>query len=318
MQITAYLVDAFTSTTDKGNRAGVVLDANGLEDWQMQEIARIVGASETAFVLRGDGKTHDVHLRYFTPTCEVPICGHATIATHFLRALKEDIPAGVLKSKAMRVTVDIETQRQHDNVRIVMTQGAPSLETPLSEEMSAAICKALGITKHDLIQGLPIQIASTGHSKVMVPMKDKRQVDALKPDMKALAAISDAIKCNGFFTFALTPERPDILLAGRMFAPAIGIDEDPVTGNANGPAAFYLHTHNALKQAPHDGVFSYAALQGEAMGKPGIIDINLLLKDGAAEKVQIAGSAVLAGKIDFTFAERHVSHTPIQPLTATL
>lgn len=318
MKITAYLVDAFTSTANKGNRTGVVLAANGLEDWQMQEIARIVGASETAFVLRGDGKTHDVHLRYFTPTCEVPICGHATIATHFLRALKENIPAGVLKSKAMHVTVDIETQRQHDNLRIVMTQGAPSLETPLPQETSLAICKALSVTEQDLVQNLPIQVASTGHSKVMVPLKDKRRLDTLKPDMKALAAISEAIKCNGFFTFALTPERQDILLAGRMFAPAIGIDEDPVTGNANGPAAFYLHTHGALKQAPLDGVFSYSALQGEAMDKPGIIDINLFLKNGAAEKVQIAGSAVLAGKIDFTFAERHVSHTFIQHLTPTL
>ncbi len=83
---TIYVVDAFTTKPNTGNRAGVVLDADHLTAQEMQDIAAFAGYSETAFVLSPKDQSHDIHVRYFTTTHEVPICGHATIATHFLRA----------------------------------------------------------------------------------------------------------------------------------------------------------------------------------------------------------------------------------------
>lgn len=80
---TIYVVDAFTTKPNTGNRAGVVLDADQLTTQEMQDIAAFAGYSETAFVLSPKDPSHDIHVRYFTPTDEVPICGHATIATHF-------------------------------------------------------------------------------------------------------------------------------------------------------------------------------------------------------------------------------------------
>ena len=81
-----YVTDAFTSKPFSGNAAGVVTNADGLSDIQMQCIARELNLSETAFILQPDGGDHDVRIRFFTPTREVPVCGHATIAAHATRA----------------------------------------------------------------------------------------------------------------------------------------------------------------------------------------------------------------------------------------
>lgn len=96
--------------------------------------------------------------------------------------------------------------------------------------------------------GLPIQVATTGHSKVMIPLKPEVDIDALSPDLNALTAISKQIGCNGFFPFQIRPGKNET--DGRMFSPAIGIVEDPVTGNANGPMGAWLVHHNVLPYCP--------------------------------------------------------------------
>lgn len=308
MLVEVYLVDAFTKVAGKGNRAGVALDAGGLTDGQMQEIARVVNASETAFVLPPDDMTHEVRVRYFTPTKEVPICGHATIATHYLRAKLEKLtlPRTVLSKTGVGVLpVDIEYERNND-IRVTMTQSEPFLEPALHENIVKRIAGALGVYFSDFDTSLPIQVASTGHSKVMIALNSKQVIDSLMPNLDALKAISDEIGCNGFFTFTLDTGRNDIFLAGRMFAPAIGINEDPVTGNANGPAGYYLYVHNKLMQ--NTNVTRYTALQGEAMGKVGFVDVILRFDDAKTKPiVQVQGSAVQAGKILFQVNKSGVS-----------
>jgi len=97
--VTVYQVDAFTTQLFKGNPAGVVLNADGLSDDQMQYIAREMNNSETAFILSPQSDDHDVWLRYFTPATEVPICGHATIAAHFVRAIETNMESCVIRHK---------------------------------------------------------------------------------------------------------------------------------------------------------------------------------------------------------------------------
>ncbi len=99
---TIYVVDAFTTKPNTGNRAGVVLDADHLTTQEMQDIAAFAGYSETAFVLSPKDQSHDIHVRYFTPTHEVPICGHATIATHFLRATTVPIRLSINRKNRSR------------------------------------------------------------------------------------------------------------------------------------------------------------------------------------------------------------------------
>ena len=300
MLIKVHLVDAFTNIVGQGNRAGVVLDGDALTVPQMQEIARQVGVSETAFVLSPTDNDHEIYVRYFTPTKEVPICGHATIATHFLRAKanKFDAPRTVRSRTDVGVLpVDIEFDK--GEAVAVMTQDIPTLSAPFEPSIVHDITRALGISPSALDETLPVQIASTGHSKIMVPLKDKATLDSLKPDFKQLEALSLSphIKSNGFYTFTLDTQRKDILVAGRMFAPAIGINEDPVTGNANGPAGYYLYKHGRLDASLP--VVHYKALQGEAMGKPGYVDVILRLHPGKEPTVQVKGAAVVAGEIIF-------------------
>lgn len=290
--IKVVLVDAFTKIPGLGNRAGVVLDAVGLSAAEMQAIAREVNVSETAFVLPPLAKDYDMQVRYFTPTREVPICGHATIATHFLRATRYQLPTATVVVKTGAGILPVDIVQEEGDYHIVMTQGAPSIEPPLSMEKIEKISEALGISLHDLSDTLPVQICSTGHSKVIIPVARRVVLNAITPDFDKLCELTDAVGSNGYYVFTLDSPDPGTLVSGRMFAPAIGINEDPVTGNANGPAGAYLYHHGVLKSET-DGVISYRALQGETMGKPGIVDVRLHSQGGVLTKVQVAGTAVI-------------------------
>src|SRR5260370_21149929 len=119
--LNVFQVDAFTDRTFAGNPAGVVLGADGLTDRQMQAIARELNNSETAFVLEADADDHDVRIRFFTPTVEVPSCGHATIAAHYVRARRLGLPRCRIwqKIKAGRLPVDVDLR--NGDYFIVMT-----------------------------------------------------------------------------------------------------------------------------------------------------------------------------------------------------
>ena len=109
-QYRIYQIDAFTKDKLKGNPAGVVTNADGLSEQQMQEIAREFNNSETAFILSPEDDSYDVRVRFFTPTSEVPICGHATIAAHYARALEnhfENTTRVLQKTNAGILPVDI-------------------------------------------------------------------------------------------------------------------------------------------------------------------------------------------------------------------
>lgn len=192
-----YQVDAFTRTLFEGNPAGVVLGADGLTDLQTQAIARELNASETAFVLRARSADHDVYLRFFTPTTEVPVCGHATIAAHYVRAIEGIVGMGSIRqlTGAGDVQIDVKPAGQAD-VRIWMHQRPPTFEAQLAGADRATLLAALGLAEADIGAG-PIEIASTGHSTVMIPLRSPAMLDGLAPDLARLARFSKAITCNG-------------------------------------------------------------------------------------------------------------------------
>ena len=124
-------------------------------------------------------------------------------------------------------------------------------------------------------------------------IKCRSVLNSITPDFDGLLQITEAIGCNGYYVFTMDSSDPGTFVSGRMFAPAIGINEDPVTGNANGPAGVYLYHHGVLKSDTGNGLVLYRALQGEAMGKPGIVEVSLHIKNGVLAKVQVAGSGVV-------------------------
>lgn len=289
---TIYVVDAFTTKPNTGNRAGVVLDADHLSTQEMQAIAAFAGYSETAFVLSLKDQSHDIHVRYFTPTHEVPICGHATIATHFLRATtghQSDYPL-IAKTGAGYLPVSIFGSPEA--LLVKMTQGRVEFLSPFNESQRTELASALGVSVNDFAD-LPIQVVTTGHSKVMVPMLSRSKLDGLTPNNEKLKAISAEIGCNGFFPFVLEGSKQEPITYGRMFAPAIGINEDPVTGNANGPAGAYLVHHDLIEC---DQKVSYWGYQGLAIQRPGRVLVTVE-KTNSILHVSIAGQAVLVGSV---------------------
>jgi len=234
-----YQVDAFTRTKFEGNPAGVVANADGLSDKQMQSIARELNNSETAFILspdeNSDAEEHDIWVRFFSPTTEVPICGHATVSAHYVYAMENNLPSCVLKQKVtigilpVEIIQNYSVAESHDNYShgdysIMMTQGKVEISPTVSQKINDDILLALGIT-----------------------------------------------------------------------------NEDPVTGNANGPLGAYLVKHKILevKQNGDDQV-SFRAIQGEAMGRPGIVNVIVDSENGLPVTVRIGGDAVIAFKTEIS------------------
>lgn len=291
-----YQVDSFTKEKFHGNPAGVVPNADGLTEEQMLRIARELNNSETAFIFKSNSSDYDVEVRFFTPTVEVPICGHATIAAHYVHALEKKTGTERVIQKTKAGILPVDVINNGEDYSIVMTQGKPEVSEPLNEDNRKLIAEALCIDNTDLCKEYPIAIASTGHSKVMVPIYSNDILQGLKPDLQKLTKISKSIGCNGFYVFTLNPKE-EILVHGRMFAPAIGIVEDPVTGNANGPLGAYLVHYNIL-QKENEEYFDFSIIQGEAIKRDGTMHVHIKKEDGKPSLVQIKGNAVIAFKTE--------------------
>ncbi len=290
-EVIVYQIDSFTKEKFKGNPAGVVLNAENLTSEEMQLIARELNNSETAFVLKSDQNgDFDYHIRYFTPTTEVPICGHATIGAIYAKAIEDKLESCTIKINTQVGILPIEILKTDNDYQITMTQGSFSLEPAFEPSIKQRIVNALGIKKEDLNENCPIQIASTGHSKVMIGINSRTLLNDLAPDFTALAHLSQEIKCNGYFVFTFDSDDRDVLTYGRMFAPAIGIQEDPVTGNANGPLGGYLIQNKIIEVS--DGTFEFTGRQGEAINRIGQMKIEVSVENHRPEIIRITGNAV--------------------------
>jgi len=172
-----------------------------------------------------------------------------------------------------------------------MTQGPIEFSTPLPEEARNALVAALGLSEADVNPRCPVQTVSTGHSKVLIGLNSRDTLNSMQPDLARLAELGSIIGCNGYLAFTLDPDSVGILAHGRMFAPAIGIPEDPVTGNANGPLGAYLVKHR-LARTDRD-TLRFSAIQGEAIGRPGVIDVEVLIAYGNPVRVKVGGRAIV-------------------------
>lgn len=286
-----YQVDSFTTEKFKGNPAGVVPNADGITEPQMQAIARELNNSETAFIFSPKSKDHDVWIRFFTPTVEVPSCGHATIAANYVRAVENNLSSCTIQQKTGIGILPVRIEKIHDDYKVTIIQGEISFSEPFEGEIRRRIVTALGLTNSDIENNCPIQVVSTGHAKVMVGINEKSKLNSLKPNLSQLAVLSKSINCNGYFVFTLDSDHADVLTHGRMFAPAIGIPEDPVTGNANGPLGAYL-VKNRLVDVQGD-TFSFEGHQGEAISRPGIVEVSVECDNCYPKRVEVSGRAVI-------------------------
>lgn len=289
-----YQIDSFTKEKFSGNPAGVITNADGLTDCEMQKIARELNNSETAFIFSSNSNEYDVHIRFFTPTSEVPICGHATIAAHYARAILNELGTSRIYQKTGAGILPVDIIKENNDYKIVMTQGKIKFGSIINGSNKEKLLAALNIKNSDLMENYKIQIVSTGHSKVMIGIKSIKTLNSLQPNYDELSRLSKSIKCNGYYVFTVASEKSDILIQGRMFAPAIGINEDPVTGNANGPLGAYLVHHNLVQH--NNFLFKFKAKQGEAIERAGIIEIEVKIEDKEPVEVKVSGNAVIVFK----------------------
>jgi PhzF family phenazine biosynthesis protein len=292
-----YQIDSFTKEKFKGNPAGVVVNADGMNDYEMQQIARELNNSETAFLFPPDNDDCDGIIRYFTPSTEVPICGHATIAAMYAKALEDNLDSCVLRFKTKIGILPFEIIKNDGDYQIIMTQGNFELSPEFNDDITSRMITALGLEKSDRDEKCPIQIASTGHSKVMIGIKSRAKLNSLSPNYNDLAVLSNEINCNGYFVFTFDSDDKDILTYGRMFAPGIGINEDPVTGNANGPLGGYLVQNKIVE---FSNVLEFNGRQGEKIDRLGVIKVKVAIEDNKPELIQIKGDAVVVFRAEIT------------------
>jgi PhzF family phenazine biosynthesis protein len=291
-----YQIDSFTKEAFTGNPAGVVLNADSLNETKMQMIARELNNSETAFLFSPDGKECDGVIRYFTPKTEVPTCGHATIAAMYAKAVVGNLESSVYRMRTKIGILPFEIIKAGSDYKVLMTQGKIEFGTVLNGEGKEKIIEALGLEEDDLNENCPIQIVSTGHSKVMIGIKKRERLNQLSPHFDMLSELSKIINCNGYFVFTLDSDSTDILTYGRMFAPAIGIHEDPVTGNANGPLGAYLVHHGLVDYSKNEFIFK--GKQGEAIHRLGTVEVKVQIVNHQPVQVQIGGEAVIVFKTE--------------------
>ena len=277
----ALLVDAFASEPLAGNPAGVLPEASGLTDEQMQAIAAELGASETAFVV--PSTEADRRLRYFTPETEVALCGHATVAVHALLFEQAVIDAGTHTVETDAGVFDVELT---DDGTIWMEQADAEIErADVGHEEAAA---ALGVdvaTLRDVGADVPISRASTGVPFLLVPINYFEHLSNVDPDTEAIEALCERANCEGLYAFTFDTIDGESTVHARAFAPLAGISEDPVTGTAAGALGAYLRQHEVL-----DGEFDEIIVeQGHFLDRPGTVRVQT---DG--DEVRIGGRAVTA------------------------
>ena len=284
-------VDAFTRKPFSGNPAGVVLEAEDLNSKDMARIAREINVSETAFVLPAPNEEVDLAMRWFTPTQEVDLCGHATIAAFHAMAeegmfgLEVDEPQSFLvHTKAGVITVDVEWQELRPYIR--MSLPVPRF-FPFPGDI-ANLCGALGLSEIELSQKVKPQITQNGY--VFVPVKDFDSLKSLEPNPFLLRRIGERHDLGGFAVVTTDTGNKDIDWHMRFFAPGMGILEDPVTGSANGPMAVFLWHNGFLDEEQR--LFTFKAEQGRFVDRPGIVHVQLHATDAQVEELMIAGEAV--------------------------
>lgn len=277
----ALLVDAFTSEPLAGNAAGLVPDAEGLTDEQMRAIARELNASETAFLLSSEEA--DRRIRFFTPTGEISLCGHATVAAHAWLAEEGHLTDGTYTLETAVGELEVEL----DDGIVWMTQEVAEVTTV--EIAYDRIAGALGIdpaTLTDIGADLPLATADTGLGFLVVPVNFLAALSGAEPDVEAIAALTREFDVTGLYAFTFDALESESTLHGRMFAPEAGIDEDPVTGTASGTVGAYLRDVDAFEgELPEEMSFE----QGHFLDRPGRVRVR-----ARTDPVSVGGRAVTA------------------------
>ena len=285
-----HLLDVFTDRAFGGNPLAVFTDGRGIPDAQMQAIARELNLSETTFVLPPRDSKNDFQVRIFTPTYEMPMAGHPTVGTAFILARE-----GFVKASGSETRVVFEEGVGPVPVSVKWNDGAPDfieMQQPLPKfgprfEDAETVAEMLSLEARDLDSNLPMEAVSCGVPFLFIPVNS---VDAMGR-IRFRADVSERVlrelgAGSGVFVFARDGQFPGSDVHGRMFAPGLGVMEDPATGGACGPLGCYLVRHRVLMS---EGELRCVIEQGVEMGRPSFLHVAITHTGGEITAVKVGG-----------------------------
>jgi trans-2,3-dihydro-3-hydroxyanthranilate isomerase len=290
-------VDVFTDVPFGGNPLAVFPDAEDLTSEEMQKLAREMNLSETTFVLPPQAPGADFKVRIFTPAAELPFAGHPVVGTHWVLAhlgrieLKAPVTEVRFELGVGVLPADLEVAGGRVE-RVVITSGQAQFLAMMEDVGDLAA--ALGTSAEAITDtGLPVQVVSTGIATLIVPIRSLTEVQEMDPSRLNVAALGETCRPLGTETvmvFALETERPEATVHVRMFAPSLGVPEDPATGSANGTLGAYLVHHQVVPVS--DGTNHFVSEQGAEMGRPSSLDLLVDRSGGEVTRVRVGGRVV--------------------------
>ena len=289
--------DVFTDRLFGGNQLAVYLDARGLSAETMQAIAKEMNFSETTFVLPPEAGGTDARMRIFTPGEELPTAGHPTVGTTFALAR-----SGVIERGRQRFVYDcaigpvpVTMTWSGDDLGFVwMTQSLPTFGAVIPDPARTAAALSLSPAAV-AATGQPVQVVSCGVPFLLVPLTTRSAVDSavVNPGVLDMLFTQVNTKAHGLMVFTTQPGDARATVYSRMFAPEMGITEDPATGIATGPLGCYLVRHKIVRPERAGAMIS---LQGVKMGRPSHVHMSIGLDNGEIASVRVGGESVLAGE----------------------
>jgi trans-2,3-dihydro-3-hydroxyanthranilate isomerase len=299
-----HTLDVFTDRVFGGNPLAVLTDARGLSDDEMMRITREFNLSETVFILPPDDPAHTVRARIFTPGSELPFAGHPTVGTAFLL-----VATGMVRPDGHETRVILEEGVGPVPVTVRVERGVP-----VSAELTAAqlpevrrdapdvppvneIAAVLGVGVDAIGAGaLAPAAVSCGVPYLLVPVHDQATVSHARFDTAAWERFVAPHWAHAVYVFDGSAAERGQRIRARMFAPHLGIGEDPATGSAAATLSGYLAIATAEHGGTRDGTVAWRVDQGVEMGRPSLLELSADLQGGAVTAVRVGGSAVLVSE----------------------
>jgi trans-2,3-dihydro-3-hydroxyanthranilate isomerase len=272
------VIDVFTDSALAGNQLAVFTDARDLDPLTMQQLARELNLSETVFVLPPQADDADVRIRIFTPNAELKFAGHPTLGSAFV--LGGPLQAMLLRLETGAGVVPVELQREGARISFGWMEQPVPTWGPFERE--AELLAALGVAGSTL----PVEHYDNGMQFACVGLATGGDVASVQPDMNALARLND----RGTMCFAPANGGWKV----RMFAPALGVAEDPATGSAAGPLAVHLARHGQTAFGDEIEIS-----QGVEIARPSTLYARAEGSAGRIERVHVGGSAVTVARGEF-------------------
>lgn len=284
-----FTLDVFTSQHFGGNPLAVFPNGEDVPESLYQKIANELNLSETVFLFPKKGEV--IPMRIFTPKKELPTAGHPTIGTAYLLAHLAHIKGQNLakltfEQKIGKIPVTVDLRADGPGL-ITMSQPLPTFG-PTHDDKKDKLADILGLSITDLTDA-PIQEVSCGNNCLFIPILDTSSLARICVNTGKWVKLKPEVNHAFLYPYTLSGVQ-DGGVQGRMFAPEVGIAEDPATGSANGPLACYL-THHGLLAMPAK------SLQGYEMGRPSQLHLDTTIhSDGTITKVTVGGHSLLTGE----------------------